>query len=568
MLLWNLYFLIKFGLHFSGQLTLSPLWNLALFALLLLTNPAAFQNKRLVALLRYLLFVGPGTALLLHELGLVVSLALVDQIRALFGFSTDYLLELTRRTIEPWMLWSALAAFMLIRVLDRYLRISSWVGVGLLAILVIQTLQLNNPDKSETKVQAKEPLAQARVNLSPAELLALGQVDFQKLRVARDQESSTKFRDNASEGIGPAAVLQSFFERQQALATASFAPAQSPDFDVIVLQICSLSWADMQYAKQGQHPALRQADFIFENFNSATSYSGPAAIRLLRGKCGQARHDDLYKSPSDSCMLFEQLRNSGFDVEMGLNHDGKFQDFSKLVRNNLGATALQSVAHNEVPAGVLAFDGSQVGRDGDYLRAWWNKRTQKQSAAVAYYYNSITLHDGNRLPNSKLNSLNSYPLRLERLLNDLQSVLGEIRRSERKALVVVVPEHGAGLSGEYGQLVGLRELPTPAITRVPVFGYWIAPGYKPAATGAVTIKQSVSYTALSELVSRWLAQNAEQQRQPAWPVLLSDLPATRFVSQQGNITVMESQGAYWIKAPGAAWKMLGPVQGVSGAEAR
>ena len=33
MLLWNLYFLIKFGLHFAGQLTLSPLWNLALFVL-------------------------------------------------------------------------------------------------------------------------------------------------------------------------------------------------------------------------------------------------------------------------------------------------------------------------------------------------------------------------------------------------------------------------------------------------------------------------------------------------------------------------------------------------------
>jgi cellulose synthase operon protein YhjU len=568
MLLWNLYFLLKFGLHFAGQLTLSPLWNLALFALLLATNPAAFQNKRLMTLLRYILFTGPAIALLLHELGLVVSLALVDQIKALFGFSLDYLLELTKRTIQPWMLWGALAAFMLTRVLDRYFRISTWVGVGLLAVLVMQTLQLANQGKSDAIAQITEPLAQARENLSPAELLALGQVDFQKLRVARDQESPTKLRDDATEGAGPGAVLQGFFDRQRAVATARFEPVKAPDFDVIVLQICSLSWADMQYAKQGQHPALRQADFIFENFNSATSYSGPAAIRLLRGKCGQAPHDDLYKSPSDSCMLFEQLRNSGFDVEMGLNHDGKFQDFSKLVRSNLGATALQSVAHNEVPAGVLAFDGSQVGRDGDYLRAWWNKRTQKESPAVAYYYNSITLHDGNRLPNSNLNSLNSYPLRLERLFNDVLSVLGEIRRSNRKALVVVVPEHGAGLSGEYGQLVGLRELPTPAITKVPVFGYWIAPGYKPAATGTVTVKQSVSYTALSELFGRWLAQNPEQQSQPAWPVLLSDLPDTRFVSQQGNITVMESQGAYWIKAPGAAWKMLGPVQGALAKEAR
>lgn len=566
MLLWNLYFLIKFGLHFAGVLALSPLWNLALFILLIATNPAAYQNKRLMTVLRYLLFTGPAIALLLHELGLVVSLALIDQIKALFGFSTDYLLELIKRTIEPWMLWGALGAYMLIRVLDRYFRISSLVGFGLLAVLALQTWpMLQEQTQTQNTATNLEPQIQARENMSPAELLALGQLDFQKLRVARDQESQTSLRDSSYEGAGPGAVLQGFFERQRAQAIEPFAPATPPDFDVIVLQICSLSWADLQYAKQGQHPAIRQADFVFENFNTATSYSGPAAIRLLRGKCGQTPHDALYTTPDSRCMLFEQLRNVGFSIEMGLNHDGLFQDFGKLVKTNLGGTATQRVAYSEVPTGVQAFDGSRVGRDGDYLRAWWNKRQGQNETAVAYYYNSITLHDGNRLPNSNLNSLNSYPLRLERMLNDIQSVLGEIRRSNRKALVMVVPEHGAGLTGEYGQLVGLRELPTPAITKVPVFGYWVAPGYTPAPNGPVTVKQSVSYMALSELLGRWLAQTGEQKLQPSWPVLLSDLPSTRFVSQQGNITVMESQGSYWLKAPGAPWKVLGPVQTLSAA---
>lgn len=565
MLLWNLYFLIKFGLHFAGQLTLSPLWNLVLFALLIATNPAAYENKRLLKVLRYLVFTGPAIALLLHELGLVVSFALVEQIKALFGFSPDYLWELLKRTVQPWMLWGVLASFMLIRVLDRYLRISAWVGLGFLLVFTLQTLPLLQEQTPAQTAQALEPLAQARENMSPAERLALGQLEFQKLQVARDQESNTKLRDKAYDGAGPGAVLQGFFERQRTLASTPFNPAEMPDYDIIVLQVCSLSWADLQYGKQGQHPALRQADFVFENFNSATSYSGPAVIRLLRGKCGQSTHDDLYKSPSDSCMLFDQLRRSGFEVEMGLNHDGRFQGFSQLVKSNLGGNTLQTIAHNEVPIGVQAFDGSQVGRDGDYLRAWWKKRTQDERAAVAYYYNSITLHDGNRLPNSNMNSLNSYPLRLERVLNDIQSVLGEIRRSERKALVIVVPEHGAGLSGEFGQLVGLRELPTPAITKVPVFGYWVAPGYAPATTGPVNVKQSTSYLALSEFLSRWLAQKPAEQTQPAWPVLLSDLPDTRFVSQQGNITIMESQGSYWIKSPGAAWKVLGPVQAAASA---
>jgi cellulose synthase operon protein YhjU len=564
-LLWNLYFLIKLGLHIAGLVSLNPILNLVLFILLIASNPANHLPKRkFTTALRYLIFTGPAIALLLHELGLVVSWAFLDQIKALFGFSLDYLWELISRTIEPWIMWGVLTGFMLIRVLGRYIRISTVVGIGLLSTLGTQILSWAQQQTNlHTSLSINEPKLQARENLSPAELLALGQLDYQKLRVARNQESQTHLNDSTNENSTPSSVLQHFFDKQHSLVPSTFTPNNKPDFDVIMLQVCSLSWADLQSAKQGQHPVIRQADFVFENFNSASSYSGPATIRLLRGKCGQSPHKALYDATNSSCMLFEQLRNVGFEIEIGLNHDGQFQDFSKLVQVNLGNKATQRVAHNEVPLGVLAFDGSEVGRDGDYLRAWWNKRIERPGTAVAYYYNTITLHDGNRLPNSNLNSINSYSLRLERLLNDVRSMLNEIRRSDRKALVIVVPEHGAGLTGEYGQLVGLRELPTPAITKVPVFGYWIAPGYNQSTNGPVNIKQPVSYTALSELLARWMSQSGEQQLKPAWPVLLNNLPDTRLVSQQGDITVMESQGFYWLKAPGSAWKVLGPAQAIA-----
>ncbi|HEX4879243.1 MAG TPA: cellulose biosynthesis protein BcsG [Limnobacter sp.] len=558
MLIWNLYFIIKFALHMAGFLVLNPWLNLVLFGLLLLSNPALYQHKRLLKLLRYAVFALPAIALLLHELGLVVSLALLDQIRALFGFSSEYLWELFKRTVPTWMIWTILLALLLVRAVDRYMRLSTWVFAGLVALGAWQWAIFHfSAQPPATQASQVAPLAQARANLSPAELLALGQVDFKKLQVARDQESTTALRDQEAGDVGPSGVLKAFFERQSKLALTPFTPASQPDFDILVLQICSLSWADLQYAKLSQHPALRTADFMFEQFNSATSYSGPAAIRLLRGKCGQSSHDELYNSPQDSCLLFEQLRRAGFDIQMGMNHDGRFQNFRGIVQTNLGGPASQAVSHDEVAIGVQAFDGSRIGRDGDYLRTWWNTRKNTPADAVALYYNSITLHDGNRMINSKLNSLESYPIRLERLLNDLQSLLSEIRRSGKKALVMVVPEHGAGLSGEYGQLVGLRELPTPAITKVPVFGYWVAPDYKPGNNGPVNVKQPVSYMALSELVGRWLALTPEQQAQPAWPVLMADLPSTRFVAQQGNITVMETQGAYWLKAPGTEWKKLG-----------
>ncbi|MCQ8895422.1 cellulose biosynthesis protein BcsG [Limnobacter humi] len=572
MLPWNLYFLIKLGLHLGSVLQLEGWLNLALFAALVLTNPLKRFAGRWMGLLRDILFAGPAIALLLHELGLVVSWALLDQIRQLFGFSVGYLWELVRRSIAPWMLWGALGAYLAVRVLDRYIRTSTWVFCGLIAISAHQVLWLGNDgdDGTDGSQTVKAGSWLARENLSPAELLALGQLDYQRLKVARHEERIAKMRDSTNNADGPDAILNGFFERQKALLPGALsATPVPPDFDLVFLQICSLSWADMQVARQTQHPALRNADFIFENFNSATSYSGPAAIRLLRGRCGQPRHDALYQPTEDSCYLFGQLRNAGFSIEVGFNHNALFENFSKVVLNNLGSQADQPVPYNSVPTGVVAFDGSSVGRDVDYLRTWWMKRQESGKPAVALYYNTITLHDGNRIPGNDQNSLATYPLRLERLLNDIQSMVGDIRKSGRKALVMVVPEHGAGLSGEYGQLVGLRELPTPAITKVPVFGYWVAPktgGDIPQKTadptaprGPALVRQPSSYTALSELLNRWVNATPEQRQNPNWGLLTADLPTTRLVSQQGNITVMESKDSYWLKAPGVEWRTLGPV---------
>ena len=563
MLPWNLYFLIKIVLHFAGYLALHTALNLALFALLIATNPAAWKNRRVMntrvaKILRHVLLAGAALTLLLHEIGLSLSWTLWDQIKTLSGFAPDYIWELLERAIPSWIVWVILACFILIRVLDRYLRTSTWIAFALLSVMVMQTLPMIHSNPVTESIATTTTQAHARVNTSPAELLALGQLDLKKLRVARDQESAVKLRDDINKDDGPGQALQDFFERQAKIQLAEFEPTTPPDFDLIVLQICCMSWADLQSAKQSQHAFIRQADFMFENFNSAASHSGPAFMRLLRSKCGQIEHLDLNQSAKKSCMLFDQLRAVGFDVEMGLNHDGRFQHFATLVTNKLGDAAKQPVAYNQVPTGVLAFDGSQVGRDGDYLRSWWKQRTEHNKPAVAYYYNSITLHDGNRLPASDLNSLESYPLRLERLLNDLQSVLVEIKRSDRKALILVVPGHGAGITGEYGQLAGLRSIPTPAITRVPVLGYWIAPGYVNSSSGPATMKQPSSYTAIGEFLNRWIALPAEQTTKPAWPVLLNDLPSTRFVAQQGDITVMESQGSYWLEKPGSAWQMLSP----------
>lgn len=566
MLPWNLYFLIKFIFIATGYLQFEPVWNLLLFGLLVGTNPLKTRNPLTIGSIRDLVFLPVAIALFLHESGLVVSWALLGQIKLLFSFSPEYLAELIRRSISPWMAWSALGMVLLARIINRYVRISTWV---LSAILILTTLQVVPQLLNQSNPQAAENRINTRVNLSPAELLALGPQEFQLLRQARQSDFTNTERNQETNNINnPDSVVKQFFKTQETLnpkRLAGFSSTPQPDFDVLILQICSLSWADLHAARQAQHPAIQNADFIFEDFNSATSYSGPAAIRLLRGRCGQRNHAKLYETEQDKCLLFKELRDTGFSVEMLLNHDGTFDNFTNTVRENLGKPAEQPVTQQDIPLGVLGFDGSKIGRDGDALRNWWGKRLEQNKPAVALYYNTITLHDGNRLPNNNQGSLNSYPIRLERLLNDLQSLLSEIRRSQHQALVVVIPEHGAGLTGEYGQLVGLRELPTPALTKVPVFGYWISPSRKnPNTPGQIAIRQPTSYQAFSELLNRWFALTPEQRDHVQWPTLLANLPSTHYLAQQGNITVLEHKSAYWMKVPGVDWKNLGPVKPENG----
>ena len=73
--------------------------------------------------------------------------------------------------------------------------------------------------------------------------------------------------------------------------------------------------ADIEAAGLMDHPLWKHFDLLFKNFNSATSYSGPAAIRLLRASCGQEAHADLYKSAPQQCHLFSQLASAGYTVD-------------------------------------------------------------------------------------------------------------------------------------------------------------------------------------------------------------------------------------------------------------
>jgi hypothetical protein len=105
------------------------------------------------------------------------------------------------------------------------------------------------------------------------------------------------------------------------------------------------------------------------------------------------------------------------------------------------------------------------------------------------------------------------------------------------------------------QIAGLREIPTPAITLVPVMVKVIGPDAKRNGE-ALVVNEPTSYLAMSHIVSQMLAR-------PPFGALgfspgdyTNGLPTTEFVSEGEAATVMRRGNSYLLKLERDPWKEL------------
>ncbi|SCU76656.1 Putative membrane protein (fragment) [Cupriavidus necator] len=352
---------------------------------------------------------------------------------------------------------------------------------------------------------------------------------------------------------GPDARLEGFRNQETRREVAFPRLAATPDtqYDVIVLHVCSLSWDDLDVSRARDNPLIKRFDFLFTNFSSAASYSGPAAIRVLRAACGQQSHKDLYEATAPGCHLFQALAQAGFATRILLNHDGHFDNFLKEVQKEIGVDNVAPPPNTGLPVAMRSFDNSPVVGDFDVLQRWFRSREQAGGGPQALYYNSVTLLDGNRLANARLSSLESYPLRLSRLLGDIDKVIEMVAQSGRRAVIVFVPEHGAALRGDGNQIAGMREIPTPGIINVPV-GVKLV-GLPGPSQDTVTIDAPTSYLGLSQLLSNLVADNPFAPQAPPLAQYADDLPQTQMVGEnEATVTMREGKG-YIVRTPDGVW---------------
>lgn len=102
------------------------------------------------------------------------------------------------------------------------------------------------------------------------------------------------------------------------------------------------------------------------------------------------------------------------------------------------------------------------------------------------------------------------------------------------------------------QVSGLRDIPSPSITDVPVGVKFF--GMKAPHQGApIVIDQPSSFLAISDLVVRVLDGKIFTKDNVDWKKLTSGLPQTAPVSENSNAVVIQYQDKPYVRLNGGDW---------------
>jgi len=509
---WNFYFLVKFLLLWKGMIGFHPLENLA-FALFLLFPVQSSLGRKLK--LSAAIFI--ATVLLYYDSWLPSINRVLSQASLLSHFDAAYLLELAGRFVNVPLLAMLFIAWVVFRLVMLRVRLGAIVVSTLTVMLVFQ--QFGQHSLAQENHTHHEAASETQENHKP---------DFDK-------------------------VLSDFYSKEATRSVSFPTPsAEALPFDVIFMHICSLSWDDVKAMGLNRHPLWKRFDFLFTRFNSAASYSGPAAIRILRANCGQSSNDGVYQPASGQCYLMSSLKRSGFESNLVMNHDGHFDDFLSTVQAQ--HLNIPPMSLNGLLVAQHAFDEAPIYDDLSVLKHWLSLREESNNTRVALYYNTISLHDGNRLEGRalKLDSLATYKIRLAKLLDELSTFMVDLEQSGRRAVVVMVPEHGAAVRGDKMQIPGLREIPSPRITLVPVAIKVIGEGGSRQGE-TLMIDAETSYLAISEIVARMLKTSPFNGSAYKPADYVKDLPTTALVSQNENSVVLRNKGQYFWQQSNEDW---------------
>ena len=512
---WNVYFIFKFALLYAGYLNFHPLLNLAFMAFLLIPI-----GNRAGTVFRAAIAFPLGLALFYHDTWLPSAhsiFLLYDQVA---DFSVSYLLELFNRFINIRMLLIAFVIWV------GYLFINQWVRVSTFVILSMIILMC---------LSVKWPATAAFMATQQSDIQH--NVSFQKALVPPEGTLSENIERYISDFWGREEKKENPFAR--------LSMKKSMPFDILFIHVCSLSLDDIRAVHLENHPVWKKFDITFDKFNSAASYSNPATLRLLRGSCGQAKFESLFAPTSPDCYLLKNISELGFKEQLLLDHSGAYGNMLNDLKAQGGLSEVPLMPQLDIPLQMKSFYGGKIFSDKIILDRWM--KGLKGSSRTVTFFNTIALHDGNRV--LKSNSLVPYEHAVKNLLDLVDDLFEKLNASGKKTMIIFMGAHGRNYSGDAVQVSGLRDIPSPEITQVPV-GIKLT-GFSPddnTFNQTIHIKKPSSFYALSELIAWIINGNLfEKGTASSLTTLANQLSITPLVSQNQGASVINYANKVYIK---------------------
>ena len=526
--LWNVYFIAKFILASLGYLLLQPAYNALLLVILLLPplHRAGWEK------LRTALCVVAAFALAYSESWLPGIESMITNAKGIAGFSLNYILQLAWDFINVQMLVWGVLLVLLYQLLKHFVRVSV-LTVGYFLFCVIQPyLTTVEVDGGVTPVMATKVVAKTQTG------------DTQSV-----MPKDASIVDNETIQAWYTAFLE--YEKERKATLPNGLSEKDTPFDIVLLNICSLSNDDLEASDLDAHKVFEQFHIRFDHFNAATSYSGPATLRLLNGACGQPSHGDLYGARRPDCEIMNRLDQLGFRQYLFMDHSGDYDNYLPTLRKEAGLTAPHE-NKRPYPVRYIAFNDEPIFDSLSVLRHWQRTTAQNKTKRSVSLINLIALHDGNRLP--RQSRWQAFKPRAKILLDDLNRFMRELDRTGRKVMLIVVPEHGAAVRGDKIQAPRLRDIPSLRITDVPVLVKFF--GLKDLPKEQYHVTGDSSYLALSSLIGKTVATNFFSQRAGAVSIeeLTRDLPETNVVSENGQSVVLRYKGKDYIRMNNDQWR--------------
>jgi len=500
--LWSFYFLAKVYLSFRGYIRLAFLMNLLFAGFLLLPIPHKLPARRFFSGMRFTLALVLAFLILWHETWFPSLRTTLQLLAETGGISPSYIIRFLKDSV-------------------------SIVEVGVLLLILGACILLNK-----------------RITLTP---LALAGICAVPLLAAK----------GAITDIG--AYLEQFY-RAESKKTVHFSQpdANRPDFDVIILNICSLSWDDLRAVNMDKDPFLKQFDLLFTNFNTVSSHTTPSALRLLRAACGQTGHNDLYRETRNECYPLEMLRKHGYATYAAIDNDAPSYRFVEDII--LHGRADKPIEMRDLPVRQIDFDNTPIHDDLALLKRWWDMRLRDPSARAALYADLTTLHGGAHWVDDSQwwtkDRKTYYREFAQRLFSNLSTFFKTVEESGRNAVVIFIPEHGMALRGSSIQAPEVREIPLPSITTVPVGIKFIGKGFSPLPEHQVIVSKPTSFYAYAYLLNAFMASPSFDRDALLTQSTINGIPETAFVSENADAVVVNKKGTLFFFGKDKKWVEL------------